>query len=221
MKTIREQDPNRASGLDYAVSTTAQITAQQALNALADGGKTVGGKEIVDPEQASQNLNRALAMVKAKIGDDVEIDLGDIYFQVFDGNVVGESKEDGTFVDPIMLMHPVMRLVHVLAHELAHRKNEIQNEALVEAFVESVFGRSDLEHDYEDGTAMFREFAEKFDKNGDANAGARKIYGLCGRKSRVFWDKRGRIQVLSSIAADIITSFDWLRVTRYGGLVQP
>lgn len=145
---------------------------------LEGGTGEVGGREIADREKAAANLNHALALVNSKLGGRVKINLDDIHFKVLEGNIIGESTENGTFIDPIMLMHPVMRLVHVLAHELAHQENEIQNEALVEWFVESVFGESDLEHGYEQGTELMREFAAQFDPNGDAESGVKKIYEL-------------------------------------------
>lgn len=172
MKVGRENQPGGH------VEGATETTAFEAFRVLEGRSGDVGGMEIHDPEKAAANLNRALGLVQSKLGDRVKINLNDVHFRVLEGNIIGESKENGTYIDPIMLMHPVMRLVHVLAHELAHQENEIQNEALVEAFVESVFGESDLDHDYEEGTRLFREFAEKFDANGDTDTGAKKIYEL-------------------------------------------
>lgn len=153
-------------------------TAFDVMSVLQEGGSEIADQKIANPEQAYANLQSALSKVKEYFAGTLKIDLADIKFQKFHGDIVGESKESGTFIDPIMLMHPAIRLAHVMSHELAHQNNTIQNEGLVESFVDQFFGDNGIEHGYDEALKNFAEFAKRFDSSGDAKLATRKIYEL-------------------------------------------
>ncbi len=153
-------------------------TASDAMSVLKTGGSEIAGQEITNPESAYANLEFALSKVKEYFNVTLKIDLNDIQFEKFHGDIVGESKESGTFIDPVMLMHPAMRLAHVISHELAHQNNTIQNEGLVESFVDQFFGDDGVEHGYDEALKHFAEFAKRFDKSDDAKLATTKIYEL-------------------------------------------
>ncbi len=154
------------------------ITASEAMSVLKTGDSEIAGQKIKNPEQAYKNLEFALSKVKEYFSGTLKIDLSDIQFQKFRGDIVGESKESGTFVDPIMLMHPAIRLAHVISHELAHQNDTIQNEGLVESYVEQFFGDTGIEHIYDEALNNFTEFAKRFDSSNDAPSATKKIYEL-------------------------------------------
>ncbi len=177
---------NNEAGPDgsHIVDAVNTITAKNALKALKPKGLGSKNKKVdlagqeLNPEKAYANLQEALKLVKENFGKTLKIDLNDIQFRQFHGNMVGESTEKGTYIDPVMLMHPALRLAHVIAHELAHKNKKITNEAVVEGFVHLFFGNDGAEHVYEKAVENFGEFARRFDKNGDVKAGTEKIYEL-------------------------------------------
>lgn len=166
----------------------ARVTADEALDVLkaattdnAEVGKAAPlqlAGQTVDPERAYKNLEEALKVVKTYFGGKLKIDLDDLQFQKFHGDMVGESTETATLVDPIMLMHPAMRLAHIIAHELAHDNKKILNEGLVESYVHLWFGEDGAEGVYDAAVENFKEFAKRFDAGGDAKAGTEKAYEL-------------------------------------------
>ena len=153
--------------LEGPIADAENVTAKDALGVLeaaaadqADAGKrtlTLAG-QTVDPEQAYKNLEEALKVVKSVFGGKLKVDLSDLQFQKFHGDMVGESTETATLVDPIMLMHPAMRLAHVIAHELAHDNKKILNEGLVESYVHLWFGEDGAEGVYDAAVENFKEF---------------------------------------------------------------
>ena len=167
------QKPNKDS-LDLKTATTAA----DAMSVLKNGGSEIAGQKIKNPETAYNNLEFALDKVKLHFNETLKIDLNDIQFTQFKGNIVGESKESGTYIDPILLMHPAVRLAHVIAHELAHQNNSIQNEGLVESYVDQFFGNNGVEHGYDEALVNFSKFAERFDSSIDAKTATSKIYEL-------------------------------------------
>ena len=173
--------------LEGPIADAENVTAKDALGVLeaaaadqADAGKrtlTLAG-QTVDPEQAYKNLEEALKVVKSVFGGKLKVDLSDLQFQKFHGDMVGESTETATLVDPIMLMHPAMRLAHVIAHELAHDNKKILNEGLVESYVHLWFGEDGAEGVYDAAVENFKEFAKRFDAGGNAEAGTKRAYEL-------------------------------------------
>lgn len=173
-----ENPGERVTG-DHAIDTGTAVTAQRALK-LLQGGKTaeVAGQKITSPEQAYANLKEALALVRKYFGDKLKIDLTDLQFRKFQGDIVGEATTEATLIDPIMLMHPAVRLAHVIAHELAHDNRKILNEGLVESYVHLFFGEDGTEHGYTQAVEDFSEFAGRFAGKGDLNASVQKLYEL-------------------------------------------
>ncbi len=170
------------------VADSQKVTAERALKLLKAGvegedarGKAkqeIAGEEIFDPERAYHNLEHALHVVKSYFGETMKVKLDDVHFKKFHGNMVGESTAEGSFIDPIMLMHPAMRLAHVIAHETAHDKKRVLNEGLVEGYVHLWFGHDGAEHTYEKSVGKFQEFAKRFDKKGDVKESTKRIYEL-------------------------------------------
>ncbi len=173
------------------VEATTHITLVQAIKVLrgTEGEAVdVAKQRVGKPEEAYKKLQEALKHVKKYFGKVLKINLDEISFKKFAGNRVGESTEAGAFIDPIMLLHPAIRLAHVIAHELAHNKKKIMNEGLVESYVHAFFGEDGTNHTYEDATAKFEEFAEKCTNKGDAKETTKKMYEFyyTGRFEKIY-----------------------------------
>jgi tetratricopeptide (TPR) repeat protein len=134
MKVIEgdyEHDKDRE--LDSEIASARAEGSKRVEKTLKKGAKTgeavtVAQVEIVDPEKARENLDRALKIVQRYIPFDEK----DLYFKQFPGNIVGEEVEGKIYADPIMLMHPAERIAHLLLHEFGHV--DVDNEAVVEAY---------------------------------------------------------------------------------------
>lgn len=182
------ENPGAVGKAPDAAEEAARVTAGEALDVLkaaATDGPEAGkaapmqlAGQTVDPERAYKNLEEALKVVKTYFGGKLKIDLDDLQFQKFHGDIVGESTETATLVDPIMLMHPAMRLAHIIAHELAHDNKKILNEGLVESYVHLWFGEDGAEGVYDAAVKNFKEFAKRFDAGGDAKAATKRAYEL-------------------------------------------
>lgn len=176
-RKLGEEHAKPADAGGHVVDAQKTVTAESALK-LLKAKQEIAGEEIFDPERAYHNLEHALHMVKHYFGETMKVDVDDVHFRKFHGNMVGESTAEGSFVDPIMLMHPAMRLAHVIAHETAHNKKQVLNEGLVEGYVNLWFGRDGAEHTYEESVGKFQEFAKRFDKKGDVRESTKRIYEL-------------------------------------------
>jgi hypothetical protein len=167
---------------EQTVDSAAKVTLAKSIKVL----RSVDANEAVDiagfragkPEEVYKKLEEALKYVKAYFGKTFKINLDEISFKKFAGNMVGESTEEGAFVDPVMLLHPAIRLAHVISHELAHDKKKIMNEGLVESYVHAFFGEDGTEHTYNAATEKFAEFAKKCSEKGDAKETTKKLYEL-------------------------------------------
>ncbi|MBI5754401.1 hypothetical protein HZA40_04635 [Candidatus Peregrinibacteria bacterium] len=174
---------------DHVVDAGKDLIFKRAFKVLEGGAKTkemkgkldkadlkVAGQKLDNPIESYSRLQEALKLVRTYFGKNLRIDLNDLTFRKFHGDMVGESTKEGTYVDPIMLMHPAVRLAHVIAHELAHKNKKIINEGLVEGYVDRFFGHEDGA--YEAAVEKFKEFAKKCDKKGDARASVGRLYEL-------------------------------------------
>lgn len=83
-------------------------------------------------EQSQDNLDKALALLRPHFP---KVDTTKIKFRKMSGNDVGKATDSGVEIDPIMLLHPVSRLAHILAHELTHLDADTDSEGLVEAYL--------------------------------------------------------------------------------------
>lgn len=177
---------------DEPVRSVATVTLAKSLKALrhAEAGEKVdvAGMKAGKPEQAYQKLEEALKYVKRYFGKTLKINLDEISFQKFTGNIAGESRENGAFISPLLLMHPAIRLAHVIAHELAHDKKKILNEGLVESYVHAFFGEDGTEHTYDEATAKFAEFAAKCTGKNNTNETTKKMYEFyyAGRFEKIY-----------------------------------
>src|SRR3990167_6042627 len=83
--------------------------AKAVLKDLSRGEDSVDGQKV-ESEQAIAAFNEALGHVKSVFKGKLNIDLDKIVFKKLYGNQVGEAREGKLVVDPIMLMHPAVRL---------------------------------------------------------------------------------------------------------------
>lgn len=174
------------------IEAASALTAKKTLKVL-EGGKSgqpveVAGRKFENPQKAYQKLQEALKYVKSYFGRNLKINLDEISFKKFQGDIAGESTEHGAFINPIMLMHPAMRLAHVIAHELAHNKAKIMNEALVESYVHEFFGEDGMGDKYELAVDQFREFAKKCSGKESSKKAVEKMYELyySGRFEKIY-----------------------------------
>ncbi|MDA1060501.1 MAG: hypothetical protein O3B47_01775 [bacterium] len=169
-------------GKESAVDSGTADTADKLMNAMKDapeGQEVVVASVKINARESYEKFKQALALVKQHIGRAVDIDLSKIEFQKLEGNLVGESIERATLLDPEIFRHPVFVIAQIVAHELLHKNTRIPNEGLVQAAVEMVFGKHpDIEHSYSELVSNFGKFAVMFDENGNKEAGIEAIYRL-------------------------------------------
>ncbi len=192
-KLVVESHDKPAEAGGSVVDAEKDMTVRRALTVLKGGAEIkklrsadkkpklkIAGQEIPDPKRSYENLQSALAKVKECFGHYFHINLDEMYFRKFHGNMVGESRKEGTYYDPILLMHPVQRFAHVKGHELGHDKGRIKNEPLVDVFaqVKLFFGAENPLHGFELAEKKFIELAKRCDKNGNFKAGTEKLYAF-------------------------------------------
>jgi len=138
---------------------------------------SIADQTIEDPERAYRNFMEAIDLVKKHIPGFLKVKVEEIKFQKLAGDIVGKATEDGIIVDPIMLLHPVMRLATVIFHEALHANNAVQNEGLVQAQAEIHFGGVSNLKEYDDAVMKFTKFADIYG-NGNIAGAAKEIYKL-------------------------------------------
>lgn len=141
-----------------------------------DNEINIEGREW-DLEAIGRKLDQAISLVKQKFPEAFDVDLDRIFFNKLAGKLVGESRKDGTYIDPYMFGQPLARLVHVLAHELAHNEKKVMSEPVVEGMVHVFMENSGIENGYEEDAENFKEVATRM-TNGDVKKGAEMIYGV-------------------------------------------
>lgn len=118
-------------------------------------------------EKASANFDKALDLLRPHFPN---LDATKIDFVKMSGSNVGKATESGIEVDPIMLMHPVYRLAHVLAHEMTHLDADADSEGLVEAYLHAIGLTEDggkLTAKYDKALADFYKVADVFGPDRD------------------------------------------------------
>ncbi len=158
------------------VASSRSILAKDALSDLESGETELLGVTL-NAEKAAANFEAATELVRA-YGKDVDLNIDEIRFESLSGNMVGEARHEGVFLDPEVLKYSPLILAKVLYHELRHKNKLVMNEGMVEAGVELRFGADSAEHPYQEMVKNFLEFARRFDVNGDAEAGESRIYQL-------------------------------------------
>ncbi len=172
------------------VATVRSETSKRVEKAFKKAGNSkepvkIADVQITDPAQAYANLQKALSVVQGHF----KLDKNDLYFQQLEGETVGEAMGDGSIkIDPIMLMHPVNRLAHVIMHELAHKGGDIENDAVVEAYTRQLLKASGMAVEGEQGlqvtqkynTALenFHEFARRVSDGKEISKTVQDIYAL-------------------------------------------
>lgn len=180
--TEESEKPSALEADDLREKTSKRV--EKALKKASKTGESVpvSGVKISDPVQAYRNLQAALSHVENMTGFTGK----DLYFAKFEGKTVGEAREGKIIIDPIMLMHPVHRLAHVIVHEYCHG-NDVENEGLVEARTRALMQKSGLlvEGDelktteaYDAAVANFYEFVEKVADGKDISAVVEEVYQL-------------------------------------------
>ncbi len=126
-------------------------------------------------EQAQDNLDKALALLRPHFPT---VDTTKIKFRKMSGNDVGKATAGGDVeIDPIMLLHPVARLAHVLAHELTHLDADTDSEGLVEGYLHRIGLTDDggqLTEKYDKALEDFYKVAQVI--NPDINKATDEIY---------------------------------------------
>lgn len=172
-----EDGPEHPEPEDVKTGTSMKLKDAMKEMKAANDNVEIAGLTIEDTKGAAKNLEAALAHLSRHF----QIDRDSIYFQKFSGNYVGESRESGTYIDPIMLMHPTARLVRVLSHELGHNNDQIQNEGLVDAYAKTVGmlgDDSEVTEVYEKALENFYSFIEKVRGNKSVEASVKEVYEL-------------------------------------------
>lgn len=166
--------------LDELVTETT-IDAASHVQGILQGkvGKPVDiAGEKVDPEVAYENLKEALELV----GDFLNFDPNDLYFQKFCGETVGEARGEKIIVDPLMLMHPAARLAHVIAHEKAHMEGDVDLDSLVESYISTLgFVQNDgaiLSPKYISAQENFHEFINRIADGKTVDETVEKVFNL-------------------------------------------
>lgn len=137
-------------GYHPEVEDQREVVASRAKETLADGGEMVAGRKV-DPEKAFANLEQALGLVNDRVGHLTGgIDLSKLHFRFFEGNIIGESMGNGEIhIDPIMLMHPAVRMAYAISHELFHQNGKVKIENVTDAMAKIYFPDGDMENVYE------------------------------------------------------------------------
>ncbi|MFA6917516.1 MAG: hypothetical protein WC285_01605 [Candidatus Gracilibacteria bacterium] len=148
-----------------------------------DASVSIADETIRDPEVAYKTFTEAIALVKKHLPGFLKLNIDELMFQRLAGKVVGRSREEGTIIDPEMLLHPVMRLGTVIFHERLHDKNRVPNEGLVHSNTLMYFQGIETPESYNAAVAKFERFASIFG-NGDIRKGATAIYKLYYKASR-------------------------------------
>jgi hypothetical protein len=174
------------------VTISTSLVAEQALKVLKKAAKEhkkalkkgrvapslyLADQEIKDPEQAYKTFLAAIKMVKKQMPGFLRFTLDQLQFQKLAGEIVGKSDAKGETVDPVMLLHPVMRLATVIFHEILHKKNEVPNEGLVHTLTELYCGKIETTKEYSRKVENFMKFAAIY-SNGKIATGAKDIYKL-------------------------------------------
>lgn len=149
---IEASKPGSAPGSVEEVSTDVLAKIHQAIK---EGATIVNVAGLdVDAETAKQNFQSALKILQEKL----HVNKNDLYFKQFEGETVGEAHEGKIEIDPIMLMHPAVRLAHVIAHEISHRGGAVDNDTVVEAFLQT------LGFFENDGVTLSKKYTDALDK---------------------------------------------------------
>jgi hypothetical protein len=152
------------------------IPADEALGHLEDGADQFLGLKL-NTVEAATNFKQACELVKI-YGKDVAFKLEDLTFESLSGNMVGESRSDGTYLDPEMLRYSPIIQAKIIYHELRHSNKQMMNEGVSEGGAELKFGKDTATHPYVEQVAKYLDFAEMFDAGNNANSGDNKIFEL-------------------------------------------
>ncbi len=132
-------------------------TIEEVRDQLKHGGKIDFLGRTVDANLLYRNLTDAVKLLEGKLGKFFGgLKLDQVQFEQLPANVVGEALDGKVKIDPILLLHPISRLVAVLAHEFGH--DGVPNEDLADAFVKVFFPNG------VDGSAYEAERMEEFAK---------------------------------------------------------
>lgn len=177
-------------GLTVEVATDAMATLKRARKPARLAAKkgelfeiAIADEKIKDPERAYETFLQAIALAKKQLPGFLKVRIENIKFQKLAGEIVGKSTEDGITIDPIMLLHPVMRLATVIFHEALHADNQIPNEGLVQTQAEMYFGGMKTPSEYDTAVNKFTKFANIYGK-GNIEKASKEIYRFYYKASK-------------------------------------
>lgn len=142
MTEIREQYES-----EEVIRSGKELSFKKTKKALAKAVKNketmiIAGREITDPTAALARLESVellLKNIKVYYPDaPIEIRKNDIYFQKFEHDeAMGEATDNKVFLDSIILMHPIERILHLVLHESLHKQGNVPNDALIEGYLKT------------------------------------------------------------------------------------
>lgn len=173
-------DPIKSSAAETATDVMRFLAehAHSNIKPESDEPETVlvAGQEV-DPKVAYKNLKEALSYLSPKL----PFSLDDLYFKKFPGDIVGESTENGAFVDPLVLMHPSRRAAHVFGHEIFHDKGAVPNDSMIECYLATLGFNNDgavLTKKYTLALENFHTFIERIADGRPVNDVVKQVYNL-------------------------------------------
>lgn len=180
LHSVEEQDQGNPE-IDAAVESTA-VGIKEAMEKIkgSNDDLEIAGVKIEDNHMAVANMEAALAALSKHY----KIDKDRIFLQKFSGNLHGESRESGVYIDPANLMN-LSRLVYVMAHELSHKDSRLKEEAIVDAYARAKVALmgfpvdTKLSDDYEEQMKRYEQFVKGVKKDNETvNEAAIRIYEM-------------------------------------------
>jgi hypothetical protein len=162
--------------INHLNSISVSLKADEAIGHLEDGGSQLLGVKL-DAQEAVANFNQACELVRI-YGNDVDLKVEDLTFESLKGNMVGEARVDGVYLDPEILRYSPIIQAKIIYHELRHCNKDMMHEGITEGGAELKFGKDDVSHPYVEQVANYLKFAAMFDEGNSAEAGDSKIFGL-------------------------------------------
>jgi len=144
--------------LDTAAGLMGVLSSTESAEQAREATLNISGREV-SVEKIANNLQSALKLVHSRMGHLTgDLDLSKMDFDVLEGNIVARSTETKMIIDPVMLLHPALRLAYAIAHESLHHGTDVANEDLVDAIAKEYFADSDLVSVYDSG--KMKDFAK-------------------------------------------------------------
>ncbi|PIR55444.1 hypothetical protein COU74_01145 [Candidatus Peregrinibacteria bacterium CG10_big_fil_rev_8_21_14_0_10_36_19] len=169
-------------GIDEAVESTA-VSVHDAISKLeaSNDNVEIAGEVFDDKTTVYLNLKAAMEAVQ-EIHPNANLDK--IYLQKFNGGIRGESRENGTYIDPREALN-LSRLIHTILHEVSHQDGRLASEPVVDAYARAkaaVLGYNiagDVSEEYKADLDSYYEWLENVkDPNESVQDAAIRFYEM-------------------------------------------